>query len=324
MNILLTGGAGYIGSTTANLLLDQGHRVTVIDNLSTGNIKNIPKKAKFLKTDIANKIKIKRLFKKNVFDIIIHFAAFIDVEESVRKPKKYINNNYLKTKKFLEICKLCNQKKIIFSSTAAVYASNDKTSIKENSKKKPISPYAISKYECEKHFKKDSKIKYIILRYFNVAGVDFKFRSGLISKKKSTHLITKICESYLSNKTIEIYGFDYPSHDGTAIRDFIHVVDLAQAHIQAAKYLMSNNKSLVLNCGYGHGYTVKEVIDNFNKMNKKKINYSFSKRRKGDVFRLIANSSLIKKKLNWKPKYDSIKKILKSSLDWESKINKRI
>ena len=138
MNILLTGGAGYIGSTTANLLLDQGHRVTVIDNLSTGNVKNIPKKAQFLKTDIANKIKIKRLFKKNAFDIIIHFAAFIDVEESIRKPKKYINNNYLKTKKFLEICKLYNQKKIIFSSTAAVYAGNDKTSIKENSKKNQL------------------------------------------------------------------------------------------------------------------------------------------------------------------------------------------
>ena len=324
MNILLTGGAGYIGSHVALNLLDAGYEVTIIDDLSTGKKKLIPSKAEFIHCNLNELEKIESLLKTKKFLALMHFAGFVEVEESVSCPEKYFENNTANSIKLFDLCLQNNLSNIIFSSTAAVYASNDKTSIKENSKKKPITPYAISKYECEKYFKKDSKIKYVILRYFNVAGVDFKFRSGIISKKKSTHLITKICESYLSNKTIEIYGFDYPSHDGTAIRDFIHVVDLAQAHIQAAKYLMSNNKSLVLNCGYGYGYTVKEVIDNFNKMNKKKINYSFSKRRKGDVFRLIANSSLIKKKLNWKPKYDSIKKILKSSLDWESKINKRI
>ena len=143
MNVLLTGGAGYIGSTTANLLLDQSHTVTIIDNLSTGNEKNIPKKATFIKSDISNKLILSKLFKKNKFDVIIHFAAFIDVEESVRKPKKYIKNNYLKTKKFLEVCKLYNQLKIIFSSTAAVYGDSKLGIISENAKLKPISPYAI-------------------------------------------------------------------------------------------------------------------------------------------------------------------------------------
>ncbi len=322
MNVLLTGGAGYIGSTISNLLLDRKHDVTIIDNLSTGNINNIPKKANFIKADISNRKTIFKLLKKNVFDVIIHLAAYIDVEESVKNPNKYILNNYQKTKDFVNFCILNNHKKFIFSSTAAVYAGNSKKKVKENSILKPISPYAISKLKSEKFIMKIKNIDYIILRYFNVAGADIRLRSGLISKKKSTHLIKKLCENYLKSKEIKIFGSDYPSKDGTAIRDYIHVVDLALAHIYAANYLNKNKSSLVLNCGYGHGYSVKEVIDSFNSLNKKKLPYSYSKRRMGDIFSLVADNQSIKKKIGWKPKYDSLRKILKSSIDWEKKIKK--
>ena len=160
------------------------------------------------------------------------------------------------------------------------------------------------------------------MRYFNVAGADLKLRSGLISKKKSTHLIKKLCEYFLNGKSISIYGKDYPSKDGTAIRDFIHVMDLADAHLKSAEYLLKYKKSIILNCGYGNGYSVKQVIDKFNSISKnKKIFFNYKSRRKGDLFRLVAHNKKLKNKLKWKPKYNSLKKILISSLNWEKKIH---
>ena len=320
MNVLLTGGAGYIGSTTANLFLDNGHKVTVIDDLSTGNKKNIPRKAKFFKFNINNKNLLNKILKNEKFDLVIHFAAFIDVEESVRKPKKYIINNYLNTKKLLNVCLANNLNKIIFSSTAAVYGNSKTGEVSENSIKKPFSPYAISKFKSENFIKSKNKLNYIILRYFNVAGSDLKLRSGLISKKKSTHLIKKICENFLKNKPIEIYGSDYPSKDGTAIRDYIHIHDLAYAHYKSAIYLLKNNESNIFNCGYGKGYSVLQVVRTFNKINNKKIKIKYGNRRKGDIYKLVAKTNKIKKKLKWLPKYNSLKKILISSLKWEKKL----
>ena len=323
MNILVTGGAGYIGSATANLLLDKNNQVTIVDNLSTGDIKNIPRKAHFIKTSIDNKKKISNLLKKKKFDLLIHFAAFIDVEESVKKPQKYYKNNFLRTLKLLKICKSNGINKLIFSSTASVYGNSNSGTVYEHSIKNPVSPYALSKLKCENFIKKEKKIKYVILRYFNVAGADLKLRSGLISKKKSTHLIKKICENYINKKSIEIFGKDYPSRDGTAIRDYIHVADLANAHFESAKYLMEGKKSVTFNCGYGTGYSVRRVIDSFNKLNKRKLRFIYGQRRKGDIFKLIANTNKIKKILNWKPKHNSLPKILSSSLNWEKKISKR-
>ncbi len=322
MKILLTGGAGYIGSVTANLFLDKGHEVFIIDNLSTGNKKNLPKKAQFIKCNIANNKKISKLLKTYKFDILLHFAAFIDVEESVSKPNKYLNNNFKNTIKLIKICEKFGLKKIIFSSTAAVYGNSITGTCSERSKLNPLSMYALSKLKCENFLKKKENMKYVILRYFNVAGADIKLRSGLISKKKSTHLIKKLCENFIKQKKIIINGNNYPTIDGTPVRDYMHVHDLALAHYNASKYLLKNGKSDVFNCGYGKGYSVLEIIKAFNKLNKKKIKIQIGERRKGDITKIVAKTSKIKKNLNWNPKYNSINKILKSSLEWEKTINK--
>ncbi len=322
MKILLTGGAGYIGSVTANLFLDKGHDVYIIDNLSTGNKRNLPQKAHFINCNIANNKIISKLLKKNKFDILLHFAAFIDVEESVKKPKKYLNNNFKNTIKLIKICEKFGLRKIIFSSTAAVYG-NSRTGIcSESSKLNPLSMYASSKLQCENFLRKKKNMKYVILRYFNVAGADLKLRSGLISKKKSTHLIKKICENFIKQEKIIINGNNYLTTDGTPVRDYLHVHDLALAHYNASKYILNSGKSDIFNCGYGKGYSVLEIIKAFNKLNKKKIKISYGGRRKGDITKLVAEAKKIKKNLNWKPKYNSINKILKSSLQWEKKINK--
>ena len=322
MNLLITGGAGYIGSTTANLFLDRGHEVYIIDDLSRGNISNIPKKAKFIKSKIQNKNIVSSLLKTEKFDVLIHFAAFIDVEESVRKSKMYQQNNYENTVKLINLCMKYNLKNIIFSSTAAVYGNNKIGIVSEKSKTKPLSPYARSKLKSENYIKATKDLNYIILRYFNVAGSDVRLRSGNISKRKSTHLIKKICENFISNKKIDIYGNDYNTKDGTTIRDYIHVADLADAHFKSAKFLIKSKKSHIFNCGYGKGYSVLEVIKNFNLINKKKIKYKFAGRREGDIYKLIAKSEKITKILKWRPKNQSIKKILSSSLKWERKISK--
>ena len=323
MNILITGGAGYIGSTTANLFLDKGHDVFIIDDLSTGNLENVPAKAKFFKFNINNNKKLEDLLKKFNFDILIHFAAFIDVEESTRNPKKYYENNFKNTKKLFLVCSKFRLNKLIFSSTAAVYGNSKTGFVSENSPKKPNSPYARSKLLCEKFIKSKKNLQYIILRYFNVAGADYKLRSGYNSKKKSTHLIKKICENSIKNQTLKIYGNDYPSRDGTAIRDYIHVQDLANAHYKSAKYLIKNKKSHILNCGYGKGKSVLEVVKTFNRLNYSKINYKFSNRRSGDIYKLVTKTKKIKQIINWSPKYNSLKKILISSLNWENKLKKK-
>ena len=322
MNVLITGGAGYIGSCTSNILLDEGHTVTIIDNLSTGSKKLIPKKATFFKSNIQDQKKISKLLKKNKFDIVFHFAAFIKVEESVVYPKKYIQNNYNNSIKFFSICKKNNLKKIIFSSTAAIYGNTKKPMVKENSPLNPESPYAHSKLNVENFLKKNKYFSYIILRYFNVAGADTKLRSGQLSNKPSTHLIKRICEKSIKKQTIEIYGKNYPSKDGTTIRDYIHVVDLADAHIQSAKYLLKKKKSNIFNCGYGKGYSIMEVIKCFNKISNNKIKYKYADRRDGDIYKIVANVSKIKKVIKWKPKHNSISKILVSSLTWQKKVYK--
>ncbi len=321
-NILLTGGAGYIGSHVANYLLDRGLKVSIIDNLSTGHENLIPKKSKFYKCDIANTKKVTEIIKNNSFDLVMHFAGVIRVDESIKNPKKYNLINYEKGKIFLKTCFENNLNKFIFSSTASVYGNSKNKKVSENSKLKPMNPYAKSKLKIENFLIKNSKLKkfkYIILRYFNVAGADKKLRTGLVSKL-STNLIKVICEVAIGKrKKFKINGNDYNTKDGTPIRDFIHVTDLAEIHYLSAKYLINKNKSNIFNCGYGTGYSVKEVLTNINYLITKKIPTIYGKRRPNDIAISISNTKKFNNCFKWSPKNKNLKNILNSSLKWEKK-----
>ena len=323
LKILLTGGAGYIGSHVAHLLIDKGHSVTNIDSLITGNKRIIPKKAKLFICDIADKKKIRKILMNKKFDLVMHFAGLIRVEESVKKPKKYFNFNYKKAKIFLDMCFKNNIKKYIFSSTASVYGDLNKDKVSEQDKKKPQNPYALSKLKVEKYIIEQSKkfpINYMILRYFNVAGADKKLRSGLISKY-ATHLIKVACEVAVGKKKkLIIYGSDYKTKDGTAIRDYIHVSDLAEMHYLCAKELVNKNVSNIFNCGYGKGFSVKTVVKNLNKILGYRIPTAIGKRRPGDSQKIVANTQKFIKYFRWKPKYNDLKFILSTALNWEKKI----
>tara|TARA_B100000787_G_C16187177_1_gene295354 strand:- start:1311 stop:2297 length:987 start_codon:yes stop_codon:yes gene_type:complete len=321
--ILVTGGAGYIGSHVCNLLLDDGFDVSIIDSLITGNRKLVPNKAKLFTYDIADEKKIDEILKKNKFDLVMHFAGLIRVDESMKNPKKYYEFNFKKSKSFLKICTKNNLNKIIFSSTASVYGNPDNEKVSENDPLNPLNPYAISKLKFENFLIKESKkskIDYIILRYFNVAGADEKMRTGLTSKY-STHLIKIACEVAAGKReNVIINGDDYETYDGTAVRDYIHVSDLADIHLISGKYLMKNKKSHIFNCGYGKGYSVKEVIETFNKILDKKIKYKIGPRRPGDSKMVISNPDKFNKFFSWKPKFKDLRYILKTAFRWEKKI----
>jgi len=324
-NILLTGGAGYIGSHVTNLLIDKGYSVTVIDSLITGHKSLVNKKAKLVISDINNVKKISNLLKKQKFDIVLHFAGLIRVEESVKNPKKYLNNNFNKSKIFLKTCCENGLKKVIFSSTASVYGNSKIPKVNEKEKVKPANPYAQSKLLFEKYLLKISKthnLKFVILRYFNVAGADIKLRTGLISKY-STHLIKIACEVAINKrKKLVINGSNYDTVDGTPVRDYIHVSDLADIHLISTKYLLNNGMSQIFNCGYGKGFSVKQVVETMNKILKRELPISIGKRRKGDIGKIVADTRKFKKFFSWKPKFNSLKLIIASALKWEKKLLK--
>jgi len=310
-NILVTGGAGYIGSHVCHLLVDQGYNVTCIDSLITGNKELLPKEVNLKVFDIAEKEKVVELIKNNQFDLIIHFAGLIRVDESIKEPKKYKEFNYTKAKIFLETCYENGLKKIIFSSTASVYGDPSNENITEEDLLNPLNPYATSN---------EYNSKYIILRYFNVAGADSNMRSGLISKY-STHLIKKACEVAVGKKDkLTINGDDYNTKDGTAVRDYIHVSDLADMHLISAKHLINNGQSEIFNCGYGKGFSVKEVINYFNEILDNEIKFEIGPRRPGDSKLVVANSDKFKKTFSWKPKFNDLKFILKTAYEWEKNL----
>jgi len=323
-NILVTGGAGYIGSHVVNLLIDKGYKVTIIDNLVTGTFNLINKKADFYKTDIADEIKVNEILQNKKFDIIMHFAGLIRVDESVKEPEKYNEYNFVKAKIFLDNCVKNNLKKIIFSSTASVYGNPKTLKVSESEELNPMNPYAETKLKFEKYLinlNKTKDVQYIILRYFNVAGADEKLRSGLISKF-STHLIKIASEVALEKKSeLIINGNDYDTPDGTPVRDYIHVSDLADIHLISAEFLFKNNQSDIFNCGYGKGFSVKEVIETYNKILEKKIEYKIGPRRPGDSKLVVANPDKFKKIMNWEPKFDNLEYILKTAYEWEKKLN---
>ena len=321
-NILITGGAGYIGSHIVEQLIKNKQNVIILDNLVTGYKKLINKKAKFIKADIKNKSKIISIIKDFKINSIIHLAANLNVSEAEKNKKKYYQNNIIGTKNLLDACKNFNIKNIIFSSSCSVYG-NIQGSISENKKPNPQGYYAYTKYKGEELIKKLSlryKFKYGILRYFNVAGASASGRIGEIEKSHG-HLIKNLAIESLKKKSkIKIFGNNYKTKDGTCIRDYIHVSDLADIHIKGLNYLDDNNKSFILNCGYGKGYSVKNIVQIFSKI-KKKISIEFQGRRPGDIAEVYANTQKLKKIFKWKPKYDNIKKIILSAINWEKKLH---
>ncbi len=321
MNILITGGAGYIGSHITEKLVKQKNNVVIVDNLKTGSRRLINKKAQFFKSDINNKILIIKIIKRYKIDTIIHLAAFLNISEAEKKKKKYYRNNILGTKTILETCKNSTVKNFIFSSSCSVYG-NVNGSVSEKRRLKPRGYYAFTKYMGEKIVIKYSnkyKLNFSILRYFNVAGASRSGKCGEIEKSHG-HLIKNIALQSLKKKPkIEIYGNNYKTKDGTCIRDFIHVSDLVDIHLKSLEYLKDKKKSCILNCGYGKGYSVKEIVDIFKKT-KKNLRISYSKRRPGDVDKVYSNNQKIKKILKWKPKHNNIQKIIKSAINWEKKI----
>ena len=319
--ILITGGCGYVGSAICHLLKNQ-YEITVLDNLINGDTKLLPPKVKFIKSNINNINYLKKKIKQK-FDLVIHCAAYVDARESDIKPQKYLKNNYLDAKKFLDFCLELGIKNFILSSTCVVYA-NTKLKVNEKSKIGPVSTYGISKYKLENYLKKISKkndINYVILRYFNVAGADPDLKYGIISKKNKS-LIKVCCKNYLKNKNITIYGNNFPSPDGTTIRDYIHIKDLAIIHKKIFLKMKSGIKNMIFNCGYGNGYSTFEIANYFVKKSKFRIKVNYEKRKKSDLPKSVADSKKIKKFLSWKPKYNDISKILKHSLNWEMKLDK--
>ena len=322
--ILLTGGAGYIGSHVCHLLIDQGYEVTCIDSLITGNKKLLPNKVKLEVFDIAETEKVTKLIKENNFDVVMHFAGLIRVDESVERPERYNDFNYSKAKIFLETCYENELKKIIFSSTAAVYGNPKAQKVKETDPTNPLNPYATSKLELENFIRETSErynSKYIILRYFNVAGADKEMRTGLISKV-SSHLIKVACEVVVGKRDkLIINGDDYNTPDGTAIRDYIHVSDLAEIHVISAKHLIEDGKSNLFNCGYGNGFSIKDVINEVNQIINKNLETTIGPRRPGDSEMIVSNVDKFMKYFSWKPKYNNLNYILKTAINWEKKLN---
>tara|TARA_X000001036_G_C20598834_1_gene774069 strand:+ start:250 stop:1224 length:975 start_codon:yes stop_codon:yes gene_type:complete len=320
MNILVTGGAGYIGSKVSLDLIEKGHKVFIIDNLSKGKKKLIPKKSVFFKLDISNNIKISNLIKRHNIKAVYHFAAFISVPESLKKPKLYRINNYHKSKIFINNCIKNNVRYFIFSSTAAVYENPKKINkIKENFKRNPKNPYGLSKLLVENYIQNlKTNMKFCILRYFNVAGADKKLRTGQLGN--NSNLFNNLSNAILyKNKVFEIYGKNYLTKDGTAVRDFIHLEDLSNIHVRCLSFLKkrSNKEKLILNCGYGEGYSVYDIVSIVKK--RYQLDFAYKQKRPGDLPFIVANCKKLQEKLNWKPKFNSIKKIIDSSVRWGKK-----
>jgi UDP-glucose 4-epimerase len=318
-NILVTGGAGYIGSHIVEELVKKNFlKIFIVDDLSTGHKRLINKKATFIKANINKTQLIKKIILKNKIDTIIHLAAKTIVTESEKKPKLYYKANVLGTRSLLDAAKNSSVKNFLFSSTAAVYGSKI-SYVNEKSKTLPDSVYGKTKLQAEDLVKRNFKKNYIILRYFNVVGASPSKKIGLINKYGQ--LFKNFAVEILKNKPkLKVYGKDYNTKDGTCIRDFIHVSDLADIHLKVLLKASKDNKSVILNCGYGKGFSVLEVVDNFKKFSKNKVIVKFEKRRKAEIVESVANVTKLKKYLKWRPKFFNLSRMIKNSLDWEKRL----
>lgn len=317
-NILVTGGAGYIGSKICLDLCDKGHNVFIVDNLVTGYKKLIDKRAKFFKANILETKKIRKIIQENNIQTVYHLAASLSVEESMINPKKYYINNVEGTRSLVNASQGL-VKYFIFSSTCAIYNPDKLKIVNENCEISPISHYGKTKHLSELLIKDNKNLfKYSILRYFNVAGSDKKLRQGCISKNGQL-IKNLVLNVFKKNFSINVFGNDYHTHDGTCVRDYIHVEDLSAIHIRCLDFLEKNNRSVILNCGYGIGFSVIDVIKETEKIINKKIKIKFKKKRKGDIEKIISNTNKLNKTLKIKFKKNRLKDIIKTSLMWERK-----
>ncbi len=320
MAVLVCGGAGYIGSHMVDELVKKGFDVIVVDNLETGHMESVNKKATFYKCDINDYDALNKVIGKHDIDSCYHFAAYSLVSESVKEPIKYFENNVGGTATLLKALKANNVNKLVFSSTASVFGNSSKPRIDETTEKNPINPYAESKLSMERliHWASESSdLRYVTLRYFNVAGASLTTNIGE-DHKNETHILPLLIKAAQTGGTFKIFGDDYNTADGTCIRDYIHVLDLIDVHILAMEYLDQGGQSNDFNVGYSHGFSVIELV---NKIRTKveDLNVKIAERRPGDPDTLVSDNKKALKMLNWVPKYDDIDVIIDSAWDWHRK-----
>jgi len=326
MAILITGGAGYIGSQMAYDLTDAGESVVILDNLSSGHRWAVPERASLVIGETGDQALVSALIREHDVKDIIHFAASIIVPDSVRDPLSYYRNNTVNSRALIEAAVQCDVRSFIFSSTAAVYGNPAAVPVAEDAPTLPISPYGWSKLMAEIMLRDASRahgIGHVILRYFNVAGGDPRGRTGQ-STPAATHLIKVAAETALGLRPkLEIFGSDYPTPDGTCIRDYIHVSDLTGAHSLALGYVRSGGVPLTLNCGYGHGFSVQEVVAMVKRVSGVDFKVENAPPREGDPARIVASSARIRDALGWRPRFDDLATIVDHALGWERQLMKQ-
>jgi UDP-glucose 4-epimerase len=323
MSVLVTGGAGYIGSHMTYAFADAGECVVVLDNLSTGVRANVAPDAVFVHGDVGDAALVKRVIAEHGVDAVIHFAGSIVVPESIEKPLLYYANNTQASLALIGACVEEGVKHFIFSSTAAVYGLGDRHDIREDTPTDPINPYGRSKLLTEwilRDVAAAHDFRYVVLRYFNVAGADLQGRTGQ-STPRATHLIKRAAQTALGRVPhLDIFGTDYPTPDGTAIRDYIHVSDLVAIHRLALEHLREGGKPEVFNCGYGHGTSVLEVVSAMERVTGRKLPTVVQPRRTGDPPSLVANVDKLRERFAWQPRDFSLDGIVRSALDWEKRL----
>lgn len=326
MSILVTGGAGYIGSHMTWLLKDAGEDVIVLDNLSTGFEWALPGDVQLVKGDVGDRAVLDELMKAHDIEGVIHFAGSIIVPESVSDPLKYYKNNTANSRELIEACVRHGVDKFIFSSTAAVYGDPETVPVAEDAPLKPLSPYGTSKLMTELMLNDVAAahdLRYTALRYFNVAGADPKGRTGQ-STKNATHLIKVACEAALGKRGhLGVFGTDFDTPDGTGVRDYIHVSDLVSAHYLALNRLRDDGTSVVMNCGYGEGYSVRQVIEAVKTVSKVDFEVREEPRRAGDSPKVVAQNAKILSEIDWKPQYNQLDLIVEHALNWEKHLSQR-